>query len=351
MSQPVIYLASVAGSCKEMLASLGCGGAAELVRLVQSAVGEGYAVEGDVPLIEADVDEARGGRGDDAQRAAAIQRRLGDDRTAAFVALRGGAWLTRILPEIDFAVLDRRRTPIALFGFSELTTLLNIASAHPQAFSLYDWGPAFIREGLKRASAGAGISLTDEELNERFRAELCAFFRDVTAILEGSGSQRAISGRWVSGTLPATTPARFVGGNLAVLTTLLGTPYAAAVDPGGRWLVIEDVNESPDRIDRRLAHLKLAGFFERCAGLLIGDFHEKDADYQAAVTELVGYHLPTGREIPIITTGDVGHVWPLAPLPLNWPIELQAGEQTGEEQKVAFRVRWPVIAPPPGGAS
>ena len=332
MGEAIVYLASVAGSSRRLLEALGCSGAAALIDYVQRAVGDGYVVEGDAALIEAEEDDLHGGRSDDAARARAIEQRLADDRTAALVALRGGAWLTRVLGEIEFDVLRRRRRRIALFGFSELTTVMNIASAYAQAFCVHDLCPGFILKGLGDAGA-------------RFRREFADFFCDVRNILEGRGSNRSITGTLVDDALPGPTRARFVGGNLTVFNTLLGTPYAAAADPAGRWLLLEDVNESPDRIDRRLAHLKLAGVFRRCGGLLLGDFHEQEVDHQEVVVRLLRYHLPRAAVMPIITTRDVGHVWPLAPLPLNSPIVLDPHTSAEGRQEVTFNVRWPTIVP------
>ena len=338
MERPVIYLAAPASPCRRMLEALGCGGTAELRALVQGAVGADYRVEGEARFIEADEQDRDAGRSDDADRAAALQQQLADEQTVALVTLRGGAWLTRVLPRIDFSVLRRRRRRLALFGFSELTTLLNIAAEYPQAFCVHDLGPGFIRAGLRDAGR-----LTDEEVDRRFREEFAAFFRDVRDILEGRGSCRRVTGTLVAGVLERPCEARFIGGNLAVFTTLLGTPYQRAVDPAGRWLVLEDINESPERIDRRLAHLKLAGFFERCAGLLIGDFHDQEGDCAAAVEHLLLYHLPPGRNLPVLRTRDVGHIWPLAPLPLNVPIRLETDGGPERAARVQFHVAWPTL--------
>jgi len=345
MGRPIIYLASVAGSGRRMLEALECDGAAALIDQVQVAVGDGYLVEGDAALIEAGEDDNRGGRSDDIARARAIERRLADDETVAFVALRGGAWLTRILGDIDCDVLNRRRRRITLFGFSELTTLINIASAYPQAFCLHDLCPGFIRKGLRDQARRQREEMSEPDADARFRREVTAFFQDVTNILEGRGSNRSITGSLVNGALPVRTRARFVGGNLTVLTTLLGTAYAAAINPTGRWLLLEDVNESLDRIDRRLAHLKLAGFFDRCAGLLIGDFHEQEMDHQETVVHLLRYHLSSVADTPIIITRDVGHVWPLAPLPLNSPVMLDPSDAHAGRRRVGFHVCWPTVAP------
>ena len=100
-----------------------------------------------------------------------------------------------------------------------------------------------------------------------------------------------------------------------------------------------------------MAHLKLAGFFEQCAGLLIGDFHDQDRDHQETVIELLRYHLVPERDLPIITTRDVGHVWPLAPLPLNWPVTLERVGVEGDKPRVRFIVDWPGSDLDPEGQS
>ncbi|MCP4594293.1 MAG: LD-carboxypeptidase [bacterium] len=346
MGNPVIYLAAVASGCRKMLDGLGCADTAELLSLVQASVGESYRVEGDASFIELSDDDAHGGRDDDEARARVIEQRLADDQTVAFVALRGGAWLARILPRIDFTVLERRTQPIALFGFSELTTLLNIASAYPQAFCLYDLGPGFLRMGLKDQARRTGDPDPEKTADARFREEFAGFFRDVTAVLEGRGSSRRVEGALVAGTLPNMTQARFVGGNLAVLTALVGTPYAKAIDLGGRWLMIEDINELPERVDRYMAHFKLAGMLEGCSGVLVGDFHEGQTDHQAAVVHLLRHHLPVGSNLPIITTRDLGHIWPLAPLPLNVPVRLETLATREGSIQVSFGIDWPTLVTP-----
>jgi muramoyltetrapeptide carboxypeptidase len=74
-----------------------------------------------------------------------------------------------------------------------------------------------------------------------------------------------------------------LGGNLSLLTRLLGTPYLPALD--GAVLLLEDVGERPYRLDRMWTHLALAGVFDRVRGLALGEFtecEEPDADYGSA---------------------------------------------------------------------
>ncbi len=94
------------------------------------------------------------------------------------------------------------------------------------------------------------------------------------------------------------------------------------VKPDGRWLLIEDINEMPYRIDRYLAALKIAGWFERVAGVLLGDFHTDREDQVRSVVEILKLHLPHGRRLPVVTTRSVGHVWPMLPVPINTPLRI-----------------------------
>jgi muramoyltetrapeptide carboxypeptidase len=87
-------------------------------------------------------------------------------------------------------------------------------------------------------------------------------------------------------------------------------------------LALEDIKETPYRIDRFLAALKIAGWFDRCAGVLVGDFCSGQTDTQPAVLELLRYHLPDPLHTPVVTTRSFGHIWPLAPVPINRPLRL-----------------------------
>ena len=63
---------------------------------------------------------------------------------------------------------------------------------------------------------------------------------------------------------------RLAGGNLALITSLLGTPWS--IDFDGTLLVLEDIGEAVYRVDRMMRQLLLAGALQRCAGIIAGDF-------------------------------------------------------------------------------
>ena len=97
------------------------------------------------------------------------------------------------------------------------------------------------------------------------------------------------------------------GGNLAVLCSLIGTPYFPAIEGG--ILFVEDVGEPPFRIERLLYQLHLSGVLGRQQALVLGDFSQcRASGYDN------GYGLEDSFEqirqacgIPVITGMPVGH--------------------------------------------
>jgi muramoyltetrapeptide carboxypeptidase len=331
-----IHLIAPAGSCRPFLDQAGFDSAPDFIDHVGRVVGGDYEVTGDAEIIAAAEDENRGGRTDDRRRAGDIEAALGDDRVVGILGIRGGAWLTRVLPLIDFSVLDRRTREVTIFGFSELTTLVNIVAAHPMGAGVYDMCPAFLTYGLERYARLHGDVAPDQSagawMSDRLMAEFDEHLRDVAAMIEGRGSRRRLSAERVRGPLPDRGEATFCGGNLVVFSTLLGSRHERDVCPAGRWIVLEEINEKVERIDRFLAHLGLCGLWDRCAGVLLGDFHLRDADLTGAVLELLAHHLPPDRDLPVLRTALVGHAWPTAPLPLQVPLVIERIE--GERMEI-----------------
>jgi len=319
-----VHLIAPAGSCKDFIETIGARTPEGLVSIVQKAMGPAFSVTVDAELLTAEEDELRGGRFDDERRAADIETALADSEVCALVAIRGGAWLARILPRINFSVLDRRTSRIAVWGFSELTTLVNIVASHPNGLGVYGMGPAFLRYGLKRYAQqqvrAGGSSDRDPEAwaASELGSEFAAFFQSLSATLHGACAPIEIEARLVRGHAgQCCGRGAFVGGNLTVFSTLIGSRYDACVAPDNRWLALEDFNDKPERFDRFLSHLTLAGYFDRCRGVLLGDFHLRDRDLLDVVLAMLDYHLPPDQRVPVLATRQVGHVWPMTPLPLN----------------------------------
>jgi muramoyltetrapeptide carboxypeptidase len=121
-----------------------------------------------------------------------------------------------------------------------------------------------------------------------------------------------------------------VGGNLTLLQTLVGTRFAPALD--GAILFLEDVGEDLYRVDRTLAHLRLAGWLDRLAGVAVGRFTEMrrlTGDGGMGFDEVLAhYFLPLG--IPVLQGLPFGHIDDQWTLPLGVRARLDAGAGTLE---------------------
>ncbi|MBL8878905.1 MAG: LD-carboxypeptidase [Phycisphaerales bacterium] len=337
-----------AGPMERDFARLGVSGAAEFLAFTRSCAPASLRLTANERFFSETEDESRGGRRDDAGRIADLQAAIDDPNCAAIVAARGGAYLTRILPYIDFSSLARRRRPLTVFGFSEITTLVNLVATYRGGRGLYWLCPNFLAWKIKplaaaQAAIGAfwrrvaelllgpvALDSQDQQLN---RTELG--IGDSLNLASRAGRRRSytddavpihdLSGAIALGRVrPHTAP--IIGGCLSVIAAVAGTPLFRRVRPDGAWLAIEDIHEAPYRIDRYLATLKLLGWFERLAGVLVGDFHaEGMPDQRAAVVELLRFHLPK-RSPPVVITRDFGHVWPIVPVPIGVPLKIAPGK-------------------------
>lgn len=123
---------------------------------------------------------------------------------------------------------------------------------------------------------------------------------------------------------------RLLGGNLTLVQALIGTPYFP--DLAGAILFLEDVSEDVYRIDRMLAHLRLAGALDRVAGVMIGRFTEMSRGGDGGALgfdEVLATHLgPLG--VPVAVGYPFGHIDEQWTLPVGAEAELDAdaGELT-----------------------
>ena len=117
---------------------------------------------------------------------------------------------------------------------------------------------------------------------------------------------------------------RLVGGNLAVLMSLLGTPDEPDLE--GAILLLEDTGEVPYRVDRLLTQLRAGGHLGRIAGAVLGYFSNAEASRGPSVEEVLGeFFQPLG--VPAITGAPVGHEHPNLPMPLGVRVRLDADER------------------------
>ncbi|EEA00919.1 Muramoyltetrapeptide carboxypeptidase [Burkholderia sp. H160] len=235
--------------------------------------------------------------GTDGERAADLNRLADPSRKLPDVVLtvRGGYGAMRILHGLDYEGLQRRLAdqPIALVGHSDFTAiqLALLARAGVKTFS----GPMLMSD------FGA------EELSEFTMQHFwSALTQPTITIASNSPQAQSVD---VSGML--------WGGNLAVVASLVGTPFMPSVQGG--ILFVEDVNEQPYRIERMIYQLHLAGILAQQQALVLGDFtggkpYEYDNGYDLyAMIEQVRSQIG----IPVVTGLQCGHIHNMLTLPVG----------------------------------
>jgi muramoyltetrapeptide carboxypeptidase len=308
-----IHLLSHARPATRDWRRLGFADVDEYVAFIRAHLPPEYKLSFRKSILVAPEPEKQGGRTDDAARVKDLQAALNDANTLAMIALNGGTHLTRILPDLDFSALAKRRTPLWVMGFSEITNLVNVVASCRAGRGVYWLCPNYLGWKVRPTEAG--------------RAAFAAFWRNLPAYLGSPESDDA--GYWqpIEGQVTAGKPIggriRIIGGCLSVLCANVAGRLAKRVRSDGKWLLIEDIDEQAYRIDRLLATLKLAGWFERIAGVLIGNFALGREDQMPVVAELLRFHMPADRRLPVLSATNVGHTWPMAPVILNRPMELR----------------------------
>jgi len=120
-----------------------------------------------------------------------------------------------------------------------------------------------------------------------------------------------------------------LGGNLAVLTSLAGTPYMPRLD--GAILFLEDVNEYIYRVDRMLSTLQLGGALARVAGVVLGGFTNcmpSEGSFGTLTLDEVFDDYFGALGVPVYRGAPFGHVKRKLTLPLGVPAEMDADAGT-----------------------
>ncbi|MDP9202416.1 MAG: LD-carboxypeptidase [Gemmatimonadota bacterium] len=226
--------------------------------------------------------------GHDRDRLNDINQALRDPKIDAIWCLRGGYGMMRILSDIDYDALSR--TPKAIIGYSDITALHAAVQRKCKLVTYH--GPTaretltdFSRDSLRRAvvahADSCGVAPNAREIN--------------AGVAEG----------------------RLVGGNLAVLASLCGTPFAPDFSDG--ILILEDINEPMYRIDRMLQQLKLAGALDGCRAIAFGECSgcPEDAGGGGRSFDQVLGEIAHALGVPCLAGIPVGHIAEQWTIPLG----------------------------------
>jgi len=242
--------------------------------------------------------------GDDATRLAAIARAAASGADLAMIS-RGGYGLTRILADLPYAALAKAIEEGTQFvGLSDFTAMqLGLMSKNG-------------------AITWQGPCVLDDFGTEDAPDEIMQACLDDLLLAQGEGVGWRLPRGHAMEKDHEIHGAKLWGGNLAVLVSLLGTPYFPKVRGG--VLFLEDVGEHPYRLERMLTQLLHSGVLGQQKALVLGQFtnyklvpHDKGFKLDTVVQ-----WLRTQVSIPIVTGLPLGHVLTKVLLPVGAKVDL-----------------------------
>ena len=212
------------------------------------------------------------------ERFADLSQALTDPSVRAIICSRGGYGAVHILDELDRLPIEK--DPKWLVGFSDISAL-HALMAKKGIVSVHAPMTKDIARGAEDPNNDMLFRILSGELPE--------------STFPSSKYDR-----------PGIATGLLLGGNLAVIAGLIGTPYNV-IQPD-TILFIEDVGEPIYKIERMLYQIRLSGTLGKLKGLIVGQFtgHTEDHNYQEMeqmIQDMVSpYHYPVAMNVPF------GHV-------------------------------------------
>ena len=251
--------------------------------------------------------------GTDQERAAEFMAAWADPQVNAVFPVTGGYGCTRMLDGLDYQAI--RANPKILAGFSDITAL-HLAIARKSG--LVTFHSPNLMYGLGSTpdlSPFAGRLFWRTLLAEEYVAGGQGYAIEIPEPLR---PKRMVSGQ---------ARGRLIGGNLSLISALMGTPYE--IQTRGRILFIEDVDERPYRIDRFLSQLRLAGKLDEAAGIILGQFTGcvPDKEDSLSLDQVLEDYFRSSK-VPVVRDFPLGHFKNNATLPVGCLAELDADAGT-----------------------
>lgn len=227
----------------------------------------------------------------DIARAAQIQVAAADPEVQIIMALRGSYGMSRILSILNYPMLAASGK--LFVGYSDITALHLALLAQTGAVSFA--GPMLCGD--------FGAETPNAMTINNFWRTMTQAVQTLEVAAANNPSLQATGTLW--------------GGNLTMVTHLLGTPYFPEIEGG--ILFVEDVNEHPYRIERMLLQLEHAGVLARQKAVLLGDFsHYRLSDYDNGYDfEQMLTYLRGQLSAPLLTGLPFGHLAQRLTLPIG----------------------------------
>lgn len=258
----------------------------------------------------------------DEERAKDIMEMFTNSKVDAILCVRGGYGCTRILNLLDYDLI--KENPKALIGFSDVTALIN---------TIYK------ETGLVGFHGPVGTTLDDEYSQLYFKRILMegpetmlmknVILKDPEDFFDSEYHRYTIT--------PGTGEGELVGGNLSLVTAMMGTPYE--IDFTDKLVVLEDVEEAPYRIDRMLTQFSESETLPQAKGIILGVF--KGCDRLKMTDNFTLKEVITDRLAPLGIPAVYGMSFGHVPHNITIPIGVNAHFNATKKQ---FRLMEPAVS-------
>lgn len=223
----------------------------------------------------------------------------------AIFCLRGGYGSPQLLDKLDYELIKKH--PKLFVGYSDITALHIALQQKSNLITIHGPMPAsdLIEADDFTISSLLNVLMIDRPLR----------------VIKNPNKEE------IECLVPGFSHGILTGGNLSLVTHLLGTPFE--IDTKGKILFLEEIGEEPYKVDRMLTQLALAGKFSDAAGIILGSFmncNEKGNHDHFQIEDLFEKIIAPFAK-PTIYNVCAGHCRPTLTLPLGVSAYLDADEK------------------------
>ena len=242
--------------------------------------------------------------GSDQERANDINTMFKDKSVKAIFCIRGGYGASRILDKLDYKII--KNNPKIFVGYSDITAL--------QIAFLQKTGLITFAGPMVATDFSSEISHYTEE-----------YFWEIITSKKKLGRIEQSDKSKMPGISKGNAYGRIIGGNISVLSALIGTEYFP--DLKNRILIFEDIDEPPYKIDRILNQFRLLKVFKLLNGIVLGRFvdcFEHDTSKKTlTLGEVMEFYLKD-LNIPVLYSFPHGHIKDMITVPYGINIKMNA---------------------------
>lgn len=239
------------------------------------------------------------------QKAEDFMKMFLDDEVKAIICLEGGQTCNTFLDLLDYEEIKKH--PKILVGYSDITVLLQ---------AIYK------KTGLTTFSGPDFISFGESKVEEQYKIFEEAFINKRLDKFNNENNKIIRNGN---------TSGKIIGTNLGCMMYLLGTEYLPNIN--NNILFIESYKTSPNECQRRFAHLKQYGIFDKINGVVIGYNYalQKDGNTYPQMEDIL-LEYTKEYKFPIIKCDSFGHKIVNSIIPIGGNVKIENGKVMIEDE-------------------